>query len=89
MGQAGVGCARRSGACARVVVVRTRVVGVRARVVFPEENAREYLHEDDDGDETRSTENLPYRLHRGRRRFSGRRRRRVGAGEVQRGGRFP
>ena len=34
-------------------------------VVFSEENAREYLHEDDDGDETRCTENLPYRLHRG------------------------
>ena len=32
-------------------------------VVFSEENAREYLHEDDDGDETRCTENFPHSLH--------------------------
>ena len=58
MGHAGVGCARRSGACARVVVV---VKGVAVMVVvFSEENAREYLHEDDDGDEARCAQNFPH-----------------------------
>ena len=61
MGFAGVACARWSGACARVVVF---VKGVAVMVVvFPEENAREYLHEDDEGDEARSTENFPDSLH--------------------------
>ena len=29
-------------------------------VVFSEENAREYLHEDDDGDEARCAQNFPH-----------------------------
>ena len=57
---------------ARVVVF---VKGVAIMVVvFPEENAREYLHEDDEGDEARSTENFPDSLHSltSERRVSGR-----------------
>lgn len=50
MGHAGVGCARWSGACARVV-----------GVVLAEQNAREYLHEDDDGEGARYAQNLPDR----------------------------